>query len=960
MVESALSMLHPKLRDAMARLGYSGLLPVQEKAIPVILRGVHTLITSPTGTGKTEAALFPVLSMMLKRFRPGDGKIKAIYVTPLRALNRDITLRISRLVREVGFNIALRHGDSTTSVRRKFLESPPDFMVTTPETLNLILTVQRQSDMWDQVSFVIVDEVQELLDSKRGAELSVVLERLQRRSRAFIQRIGLSATLSEKSKRAAANLLAYGRGVEVVEDRGERTYNINIVSVNEEDDLNKVVEVITSLVNEERGSTLLFTNTRSVAEKLGAMLSKRLGDAVMVHHGSLSRSVREEAEKRFREGQLKLLVATSSMELGIDIGHVDRVLQFMSPREVISMTQRAGRAGHRYGGVSNATIITFDNVYELLESAVIASRTKRGELEDLAYPTGSLDVAAHQLVALVIEGLADNLGEAYDLMTRAGPLSSLSLEQLERVAEHLDSVRVIRFEPETGRLAKGRRSITYLYKVSMIPDEASFRVYDVATNEQVGEVGERFVEAMLFSNREERPTFVLAGRAWRIVNIDYENLRIDAEPLTSSEGVIPSWEGELIPVSYKVAREVCAILSMASIDPENALRMLTARGLGEKDAKKVIDVMSRTSASWGFPLTMTEPVIEEVRGVSILYACLGSKGNLLLALVLSKLMEPTIKVWFDYIPYAIVFSSPHGVNAEEVRKALIKARSLDLPELMSMAYDAVRSTPLYVVRFLQVAKRMGVIDPDARVSLEQGKRILEAYRGSVVDEETLREIAFDKLDPEALEAFLRSIKDVKVVRGEAPSPLAEEVIRNPYLRREIAVNLKDIAIDYVITGLRTSALKKEVLFVCTHCGNMWRSRASDLVHPVRCPRCGVLMVAPLPSSQWGEDMAKLYVAWKRGQLKSPTKEQKRYIEEVNERAAMYVNYAAQGLGKYVVEALLTQGVGPKAAKKAMSELMKGGERAFYEALLKAKENYLVYKKFIKREDEGKDEPGPQA
>ena len=963
-MDGSISLLHPRLRDAISRLGYERLLPIQEKAIPVILSGAHTLVVSPTGSGKTEAALFPVLSMMLSRFKPGDGKIKAIYVTPLRSLNRDIMVRVSRLVREVGFSIALRHGDSTSTVRRNFLESPPDFMITTPETLNLILTVQRRNDMWSSVSFVIVDEVQELIDSKRGAELSVVLERLEERSKERIQRIGLSATLSERSKRAAASLLAYGRRVEVVEDRGQRTYEINVVTAPEDGELEKAADVIASIVKGDKGSTLLFTNTRSVAERLGALLAKRLEGEVMVHHGSLSREVREEAERRFRDGELKVLVATSSMELGIDIGHVDLVLQFMSPREVIAMTQRAGRSGHRFGGVSRATIVTFDNLFEALESSVIASRTVRGDLEDLDHYRTPLDVIAHQLVALVIEGLASDIGRAHEILTRAGPLYGLSLEKLEKVAEHLDSVKVLRFEPETGKISRGRRSLTYLYKVSMIPDEASFKVYDVATNEQVGEVGERFVEAALLAAKDERPTFVLAGRAWRIVNVDYESLRIDAEPLGSAEGMVPSWEGELIPVSFKVAREVCSIIGLAGIDPEAATRILTRRGLDERTVKKIVDVISETARKWGFPLTMSEPVVEEVRGVSILYVCLGSKGNLLLSLVLSKLMEPTARVWFDYIPYAVVFSSPHGVSGDTVREALLRARELELPQLIGLAYEAVKSTPLYVVRFLQVAKRMGVIDPDARVSIEQGRRIIEAYRGSVVEEEALREISFDKLDPEALSYFLSSLKDVKVVRGEPPSPLAQEVIKNPYLRREIAVNIKDVALDYIIAGLKSSALRKEVLLLCAHCGHVWKARAVDINHPVRCPRCKAVMVAPLPATEWGERVASTYVSFKRGQVRRLGEEERRYINEVRERASLYTNYATQGLGRYVVEALMTQGVGPRSAKRVLEELMKGGERAFYEALLKAKEEYLVYKRFIDRDKAGKgdrsDEAGAQA
>jgi len=954
MQDYVISMLHPRLREVITRLGYTRLYPIQEKAIPVVLRGSHTLIVAPTGSGKTEAALFPVLSLMLSSHELNDGRIKAIYVTPLRALNRDLMTRISRLVEGVGISIALRHGDSTSSIRRRFLESPPDFMITTPETLNLLLTVQAKADMWNSVSYVIVDEVQELIESERGSELSVVLERLQERSRNRIQRIGLSATLSDKSKRFAASLLAYGRKVEVIEDKGERAYEIEIVAVPEDEGLHKASDAIASIASREKGSVLLFTNTRSVAERLGVLLSKRLANKVMVHHGSLSREVREEAERKFREGELKVLVATSSMELGIDIGHIDRVVQFMSPREVIAMSQRAGRAEHRYGGVSRATIVAFNNVFELLESAVIAARTRREDLEDLAYHRKPLDVAAHQLVAMVIEGLASDIGKAHEVLTRSAPFSDMTLSELEKVASHLDSVGVLKYERETGKLARGRRSLTYLYKVSMIPDEATFRVYDVASGSQVGEVGERFVEAALLASREQKPVFVLAGRAWRIVNVDYEELRIDAEPLGEAEGVVPSWEGELIPVSYKVAREVCSLVSLASIDPQKALHALLQRGLDRELAERITSVIAESAKRWGAPLTPLEPIVEELKGASILFTCLGSKGNLLLALAISKLLEPKVKAWFDYIPYAVVFSAPYGVRGDDIREALLKAKNMDLPELIALAYDAIKETPLYVVRFLQVAKRLGVLDPDARVSLEQGKRILDAYRGSVVEEETLRELSFDKLDPEALREFLSNLKDVRVVRSEGPSPLAQDVIKNPYLRREVAVNLKEVAMEYVIEGLRRAALRKEVMFVCASCGNTWRAEAAGLSHPVRCPKCGAAMVAPLPSSQWGESVASLYSRWKRGSAGKLSKDERRLINEVRERAELYINYAMQGLGRYVVEALMNQGVGPRSAKKVMESLMRGGERAFYEALLKAKEEYLVYKKFIDKR-EGKED-----
>ncbi|ADL18844.1 Putative ATP-dependent helicase [Acidilobus saccharovorans 345-15] len=946
---SSIDMLNPKLRAAIASLGYRGLLPIQEKAIPVILTGNNTLVISPTGSGKTEAAVFPVVSMMLERFTPGDGTVKAIYITPLRALNRDVTLRISRIVESIGFTISLRHGDSTSTIRRRFLQSPPDFMVTTPESLNLLLTVAKGRDLWSSVSFVIVDEIQEMLDNKRGAELSVVLERLEEASRSRIQRVGLSATLSEKSKREAASLLAFNRPVNIVEDKGERRYviTVDVVRGKGQDEFQEAARRIAEIGERESGSVLVFTNTRSVAEKLASLIGNIVGDDnIAVHHGSLSRSVRETAEAKFREGKVKLMVATSSMELGIDIGSVNHVVQFMSPREVIAMTQRAGRSGHVFGGTSRATIVTFDNVFEVLESTSIARRTEKGELEDLGFPRSPLDVLAHQMTAMLVEGSADNIRRVHEIVARAAPLAHVSLDDVRKVAEHLDSVKVIRFDPETGEIKRSRRTFKYLYEVSMIPDEINFKVYDLSSTNLVGEVSERFVEVAMLTSGSTKFRFTLAGKVWEVVNIDYDSERIDAKPVGEAEGAIPIWEGELIPVSSKVAREVCSILSFSMMEPEKGLELLKSKGIDEETANRIVRVAEESRKTWGTVLTYSEPVVEESKGVSILYACLGSKGNLMLALLISKALESRMKVWFDYIPYAIVFSSPSGVPAEAIKDALEKLKSLDQAELVAMSYDAVRSTPLYIARFLQVAKKLGVIDPDARISLEQGRKAMEAYRGSIVDEETLKEIAFDKLDPLAVHEFLSNLREVHVASSSAPSPLFKEVINNPYLRRELATNIKEVAIDYIAEGLRRAALSKEALFLCTACGNAWRARVSDIGDSIRCPRCGAMMVAPLPATEWGEEAAAKYAAWRRGSLKKPNNDERKLIKEVQERAILYINYASQGLGRYVIEALMTSGVGPRAAKKVMQEYFKGGEQAFYKALLKAKEEYLVYKKFI--------------
>lgn len=350
----AVELLHPKLRGALPELGYSKLLPVQEKAIPAILSKHHTLIIAPTGSGKTEAAILPVLSMMLSEAGEGGlgGGVKVVYVTPLRALNRDVAERIEKISSSVGFKTLVRHGDTGPAGRRRFLEEPPDIVVTTPESLSLLLTLKDHLKVWSNVGWVIVDEVHEMLESERGSELAVVLERLQLASKRRIQRIGLSATLSEKSVKMALELLAHGRYAVAVEDPKSKIYDVNVEVVYSGDEKfwDEAVRRIAGIL-ESTSSALVFVNTRYTAELLASNLSRVLGEGnVVAHHGSLSRHVRERAERDFKEGRVKALVATSSMELGVDIGRVGLVVQFLSPRQAIVMTQRAGRAGHRLLG----------------------------------------------------------------------------------------------------------------------------------------------------------------------------------------------------------------------------------------------------------------------------------------------------------------------------------------------------------------------------------------------------------------------------------------------------------------------------------------------------------------------------------------------------------------------------------------------------------------------------------
>ncbi|MEM1640829.1 MAG: DEAD/DEAH box helicase [Acidilobaceae archaeon] len=945
----ALELLHPKVREAFKKAGYERLLPIQEKSIPVVLSGNHTLIIAPTGSGKTEAALLSVLSLMLSE--PAEKGLRLIYVTPLRALNRDVALRIERLASLCGFDVLVRHGDSRQTDRRRFLKEPPSIMITTPETLTLLLTLKEHREIWSRVSWVIVDEVHELLDSERGAELSLTLERLSLASKKTVQRIGLSATLSDRSVERAKELLAGGRRVEVVKDHSAKSYDIKLVVFkSDENYLEEAVNKIKDLMSESR-STLIFTNTRHTAEHLGALLSRAVGkNEIRVHHGSLSREVREDAEKMFREGEIRALVATSSMELGIDIGSVDLVIQFMSPRQVLTMTQRAGRAGHRYGDVSRAFIVTLNNVYEVLESGVIAWRTEKGHIEDLRPHRESLDALAHQIVAMVAEGSAKTIDDIYEIVSKSGLYSNISKETIKELVSFLEEHKVLKLN-ERGELSLSSRSLKYLYEVSMIPDEIDYEVYDIVSGVKIGSLGERFVMDKLEAlNSKRRPVtseyrfkFVLSGRVWETLDIDLENGEIKAKPVAEVEGYLPSWEGELIPVDLRVAREVCSLLALAMEDPERAKSLMIQRKLSYEETENVIKVAQETARRWGVPLSFRNPVIEALGRTYILYSCLGSKGNFGLALLVSEIANKWVGLEFEYIPYAIVFSSHVPRVHEVVVKALLSAKKMSPTDRLALIQSSLRRSKAFTFRFYHVAKRMGILDPDAKIGRVLLEKLVEAYRNTVAEREALREALVDKVDLEAVNEFLDELSEPVVVELPEPSPLALQVLNNPYVRKDVATNLKAIALDKIIESKKRYLKNKKVIMFCISCLRWEELTVASVEKNYRCSKCGGLSIAPLPATEWGIRAREAFIKNARGERLNA--EEIKIVKEVGDRAGLYLNYASLDLGDYVVMALVTHGVGPVRAKRILTELLIRGERGFFEELLKAEEEYLTTRRF---------------
>src|SRR6058998_35291 len=564
MPDSAFSVLRPPVLERLEKEGFLEASPIQQLSIPAILRGENVLLIAPTGTGKTLAAILPVLDEFLEaRSSEKTHGISILYVTPLRALNRDLLRRLEEMGRDLDVKIQVRHGDTPISARSRQARSPPDVLITTPETLQSILVGRRMSEHLKSVRWFIVDEVHELATDERGVQLSLAMERLLELTQVEFQRIGLSATIGEPEK-IGQFLVGRDRVVKILRSDETRGLQIKVSSAQPGSEDHKEAErlglppstvararKILNIIDTHR-STLVFTNTREQAEALAAQLHA-LGafGRVRVHHGSLSREVREESEKEFQEGRIRGLICTSSLELGIDIGSVDYIVQFTSPRETTRLVQRMGRSGHTLGGTSRGTILTM-GTDDTLESAILVQRALSGRLERPVIHEKPYDVLSHQIVGVLLQKRRISAEELLAIFKRSYPYRNLELDELERLLRQLEDLRFLRrFAGQVSPRNPG--AIQYYFRnLSVIPDVQRYTVFDFFRKRRIGSLDQDFVARRCASGTE----FILHGQTWRVLSVDEEQYHVEVEAAPPSLTAIPGWEGDMIPVQIDVAEEV--------------------------------------------------------------------------------------------------------------------------------------------------------------------------------------------------------------------------------------------------------------------------------------------------------------------------------------------------------------------------------------------------------------------
>ncbi|MCH9655021.1 MAG: DEAD/DEAH box helicase, partial [Planctomycetes bacterium] len=626
----------------------------QLKGWPCINRGEHTLISAPTGSGKTLTAFLSVIDRLVKRSLDGDleNEYSVIYVSPLRALSNDMHRNltepleeISQLLEEEGYTftpirVGLRTGDTPSSKRAALVKRPPHILVTTPESLYLMLTGSKSRETLKTVETVIVDEIHALLRDKRGSHWSLTLERLEALVEHPLQRIGLSAT-QKPLKRVAQFLIGNRSEIEITSEAPEATpsefpeQTCRIVDIGHSRTLDVAIQVPPSELSaictheqwaesleqiveliQSHHSTLIFVNTRRLAERITHQLTERLGEEVVgSHHGSLSAKIRHRTEQKLKSGELKAVIATASLELGIDVGYIDLVIQIGSPRGIATFLQRIGRSGHSLGLVPKGRIFALSRD-ELLESMALVRSIKQGILDTVRMPEAPIDILAQQITAEVACQEWDT-DELFEMITRAYSYRNLKQTDFESTIQFLSEgisstagrSRVYLHHDQVQNRVRSRKNARLVSTMNggAIPEVASYRVVTEDDQTVVGSVDEDFaVESMAGD------IFLLGNTSWQIRYVRGGNVTVvDANGAPPS---IPFWFGEAPGRSLELSTEISHLreeLEQQIEDPEQAVKWLSRETNTEEwGSKQIVEYVQAEKAALGLLPTQKRIIFE--------------------------------------------------------------------------------------------------------------------------------------------------------------------------------------------------------------------------------------------------------------------------------------------------------------------------------------------------------------
>ncbi|MEM1994122.1 MAG: ATP-dependent helicase [Nitrososphaerales archaeon] len=815
---------------------FGSLTPPQVYAIRSIQNHENTLIAAPTGSGKTLAVFLSIINELLSMGKRGllEDAVYAIYVSPLRSLNNDIeknlnsTLKgIQRAAKIRGLDkglpeirVAVRTGDTPSSERAKMLRKPPHILITTPESLAIILCAPKFREKLRSVKWVIVDEIHELCSSKRGVHLTLSLERLQELCTENFTRIGLSATIHPLEE-VAKFLVGFENGAlrdcVIADTRFVKPTKLTVdlpvadlVHTSANYVTSRMYKVIKNLVRRHK-TTLIFTNTRSGTERVVYHLSKLNvvdADELAAHHSSLSREIRKEVEDKLKEGVMRAVVTSTSLELGIDIGSIDLVVQIGSPKSISRCLQRIGRSGHTLNKVSEGVLIPLERD-DLVEDAVLAAEASKGRLDRVYIPKAPLDVLAQHIVGMAIEKKW-HIDEAYKVLTRSYCYRDLTLDQMKRLLKYLsggykslENFRVygkIWYDEDEGTF--GRRGallrVIYATNIGTIPDEVAIKVYTVE-GRWVGSVEEEFLERLTKGD-----IFILGGRLYEYRYS--KGAKAYVKPIKEGKPTVPTWFSEMLPLSFDLGEAIGRfrgemfrklkervakneIINWVMQDYKctlNAAKAILGYMKAEYDFLTTLGITEMPSNK---NLLVEDYLDNEGRQNIIFNATFGRRVNDALSRAYAHILALNLKanIMLTVSDSGFMLTLPRGKRVDP--HWLVK--QVGKEKLRSLLISSIRNTELIRRRFRHCATRSLMVlrnykGHEITVAKQQTNsqilfKLCDELEGFPVVEEAYREVLEDVMDVKTAEEVLGEIylgerRYIIAPSSDLPSPFTHDLI----------------------------------------------------------------------------------------------------------------------------------------------------------------------------------------
>ncbi|MBU1197574.1 ATP-dependent helicase [Candidatus Micrarchaeota archaeon] len=745
-----LQLLHPTVAQWFSQ--FKEITLPQQYGVTLIHDRQNALISAPTGSGKTFTAFLSILNelVQLAEKKKLEDRVYCVYVSPLRALAADIEKNLSAPLKEMeaafqqatgkthGVRVAMRSGDTPPAERARMAKKPPHILITTPESLAIILASPKFIENFQAVQWMVVDEIHELCNSKRGVHLSLSIERLQRLNKKTFSRIGLSATIAPLED-VAEFLVGYqdgrSRDCTIVNAQFSKKMDIELLSPSPDlvyvtqDQLQKrSYKILDELIRSHR-TTLIFTNTRAGTERIVHHLKNYFpgtyGEGLEAHHSSLSRSERQKVENRLKNGELKAVVCSTSLELGIDIGYIDLVVQVGSPKSVARALQRTGRSGHDIYKVSESKLIALDRD-DVVEMGVMLSEAKKGHIDRVQIPQNALDVLAQHVVGLAIEKPWD-VEEAFQLVKQSYCYRNLSRDDFLNVLRflsggfgQLEKYRVygkIWFDEEKNAFGKRGKLVRIIYctNIGTIPDEVSVRVNLHPAGMHIGNIEEDFLERLKKGDR-----FVLGGKTYQF---EYaRGMQCYVSKAGGMRPTIPQWFSEMLPLSFDLASAIgrfrgnLALAMQNKGQPEVLAYIRKECSCNENAALAIYHYFAEQMGFFkllgfhGFhsdERLIVEEFQSEGRRHFIFHALFGRRVNEVLSKILAKRISHEINrnVLISFNDNGFVLTCTRAVHVD-IKKQLFMFARLHLDE---EAMEAIQRTETLRRKFRHVAVRSFMI-----------------------------------------------------------------------------------------------------------------------------------------------------------------------------------------------------------------------------------------------------------